>query len=114
MEHKNNKLRPVVSCIQCPSYKIAKFVAKLLEPIASAFEFSINHSFELINHLEPLILLEDYVLISFDVVSLFTNVTHDLVVKYIEKTWEYSITIPDFPLKVILKSIAFLFDGSYF
>ncbi|CAD6219844.1 GSCOCG00011531001-RA-CDS [Cotesia congregata] len=68
------KMRPVVSCIKSPCYKLAAFLHSLVMPVINNFEVNVRNSAELVEFLHSVRLPENYVLVSLDVVSLFTNV----------------------------------------
>lgn len=110
----NNPLRPVVSCIDSPSYNLAKLCHELLKPITTTFTHNINNSFELLDVIKDLTLPEDYVLISLDVTSLFTNVTQEMVQEVVNKKWRFIQSYTDCSKQEIQDIIKFIFDSSYF
>lgn len=82
------KLRPVVSCIKAPSYKIAKLLHSLLSQVCQTSEYNIKNSQEFVQFVREVKLPAGYVLVSLDVVSLFTNIPKDLVIEIVENNWE--------------------------
>ncbi|CAG5090548.1 Protein of unknown function [Cotesia congregata] len=82
------KLRPVVSCIKSPCYKLAKFLHGLLTPLINTFEFNIRNSTEMVRFINNTRLPPDYILVSLDVVSLFTNIPKALVLEIINEEYE--------------------------
>lgn len=113
--HKNIlALRPVVSCINSPTYNLAKFIHNILMPVASTFKFSIKNSHQCISNIEEIKLPKNYILISLDVVSLFTNIPKMLVITIIKTKWQFLKAYTDVPLKTLVKLIEFCFNSSYF
>ena len=71
---KDVPLRPIVSNINSPSYKLAKWLAKELSPLLGSFSPAhVKHNTDLLNRLKYIIPKEQK-FISFDVASLYTNV----------------------------------------
>lgn len=66
-------LRPIISAINTSTYNLSKFLIKLITPFTTN-EFSVNNSSLLVNQLQSLDLPNNFVMASFDVQSLFTNV----------------------------------------
>ncbi|XP_062703742.1 uncharacterized protein LOC134286182 [Aedes albopictus] len=76
-------LRPVVPNVTAPAYQLSKFLADVLQRSAHS-EYNIKDSFEFAEYIRNITLPTGYVLVSFDVISLFTNIpqqlmTHDLI-----------------------------------
>ena len=101
----NLPIRPIVSNIGTASYQLAKYLAQLLRPL-SISSYTVSNSKEFIscfkNEIQPI----NYKLISFDVVSLFTNVpldfTIDLILKRVYRNKEISTDIPQKDMKTLL------------
>ncbi|CAG5076797.1 Protein of unknown function [Cotesia congregata] len=85
------KLRPVVSCINSPCYNLARHLHKLLIPLIDTFEMNVKNSSSLVNKLSSVKLPTGYILVSLDVVSLFTMIPKDLVIEIISKPEEVTI-----------------------
>ena len=77
-------LRPIISNIGTATYELAKYLSKILEPLGKN-NFTIKNSFDLINRLKEETIPEGYVMVSFDVKSLFTNVPLDRTLDIIMK-----------------------------
>jgi hypothetical protein len=68
-----------------PHYNVGKFLAKLLNPLAQN-EYTLRDSFHAVSEIKSIpkeLITEGYRLVSFDVVSLFTNVPLTKTVKII-------------------------------
>ncbi|XP_071439012.1 uncharacterized protein [Hetaerina americana] len=66
-------LRPIVSNIDAPTYKLAQYIARSLQPFAGRTDSSVKNSTEFIHTIKNIEVKEQDVLVSFDVISLFTN-----------------------------------------
>lgn len=69
-----NKMRPIVSSINSPCYKIAKWLINELKILDQPISKSIKNSFQLVKRLENVELDDNDILVSFDIISLFPNV----------------------------------------
>ena len=67
-------LRPIVSRIRSLSYQLSKHIASIMTPLTGQAESYIQNSRHFVEMMKDVHLAEDEVLVSFDVVSLFTNV----------------------------------------
>ncbi|XP_044582965.1 uncharacterized protein LOC123263984 [Cotesia glomerata] len=108
------KLRPVVSSIGSPSYKIARFVHKILSPYVMSLRYSMKDSFEFIDKIKGITLSNNYILISLDVVSLFTNVHKYLINQIIEERWDVICEFVKLDQETLLRSINYCFYSGYF
>lgn len=69
----NNPLRPILSTIGTHNYKLAKFLIPLINKW-STNEYSVNNTFEFVNFINNHPTNDKYVMASFDITSLYTNV----------------------------------------
>ena len=87
----NLPMRPVVSIIGIASYQLAKYLAKLLYPLAQS-SYTINSTKDLMIKIKNEKMPENYEMVSFDVKSLFTSVplehTIDIITKRIYEKHE--------------------------
>ena len=70
-------LRPIVSAVNSPTYRLSKELARILTPLAGHTESHVNNSAHFAQKIQDTILEEDDVMVSFDVISLFTRVLVD-------------------------------------
>ena len=81
-------LRPIVSNIDTATYKTSKFLAELLAPLGKS-KYTVSSTKEFITKIKDIVPPEGYQMISFDVVSLFTNVplekTVDIIINKVYK-----------------------------
>ena len=81
--HKVNvPLRPIVSFVNSPTYNISKFLSIVIKPLMTN-RFSVKNSIDLIDRIKDVVIEKDDILVSFDVVSLFTSVPFDCAIKCI-------------------------------
>lgn len=67
-------LHPIVSNIGAASFELAQYLAKLLSRVSKK-EYTVQCSIEFIKHIKTV--PHGYYLVSFDVISLFTNISLD-------------------------------------
>lgn len=70
-------LRPIVRAIGSPCYRLAKMLARILSPLAGKTTSHISNSTEFVKRVKETPVQGNDRMISFDVVSLFTNVPID-------------------------------------
>ena len=116
--HKNSvPLRPILAMMSSPQHKLARWLASIIDPIRKSIgKFSLKDSFEFAHRLEDKNSCTSF-MVSFDVVSLFTNIpleeTIDIVCKY-----SAMINIPEDKLCQLLllctKNVQFTFNGQIY
>ena len=74
-------LRPIVSFIGSPTYNLSKHLVTILSPLVGKSSSHVKNSFEFASFIAGQSLLPGMVLVSFDVVSLFTKVPVELAVR---------------------------------
>ena len=112
-------LHPIVSNIGTASYQLAKYLTKLLSPLNKS-EYTVQSSTEFMEHIKTKTVPRGYHLLSFDVISLFTNVLLDamidIVFKHIYDNKEINTTIKKREMKELIelcmKHVHFNFNGS--
>jgi len=110
------KLRPIISSIDCPNSRISQFLTNIL---TNAYDNNNNayytkNSTDFSRFVSNITLPEDFVIVSLDVVSLFTNIPKDLVKAGIENRWGNISNHCNVPKEHFLKLIDFIFDSTYF
>ena len=111
-------IRPIISNINTASYKLAKYLAKLLRPLASS-DYTVSSSKDFIDKWKNQRKLRGMKMISFDVTSLFTNVpldtTIEILLTRIYDKKELKTNIPREDLKALLelctKQVHFSFEN---
>ena len=113
------KFRPIVAGPQCPTHRLSHFIDLILKPLCQYVPSFIRDDFDFLNHL-PTDIDQDAILVSFDVVSLYTNIPHQLGLDSVNFWLEKYGQIVDqrFPsnflieaLKIVLEHNTFNFNG---
>ena len=78
----NLPVRPIVSSIGTATYETSKYLANLLAPLAKS-KYTVDSSKEFISRIRDKTINEEFELVSFDVISLFTNVPLDYTINVI-------------------------------
>ena len=116
--------RPIIHTTGTPHYNVGKFLAKLLNPLAQN-EYTLRDSFHAVSEMKYIpkeLFSEGYRLVSFDVVSLFTNVPLTKTVKIIlDRIFEEKLVATTFLKRTLKKLIldsctktAFSFNNQLF
>ena len=93
-------LRPIVAAIGSPSHLLSKELARILSPLGSKGPSHVRNSADFVQQIHQTSFEETDVMISFDVVSLFTNVPVDEALQVIshrlqqDETLEEQTSIP--------------------
>ena len=114
-------LRPIVSNIGTASHYLAKHLAKILAPLSKS-EYTVQNTKDFVNFIKPQKIPFNYQLISFDVVSLFTNVpidaTIDIIIRRIYEFKEIDTRITKNEMRELIllctKNVHFTFNDETF
>ena len=116
----DNPVRPIISSIGSCSYELSKWLAQQLSPYIGTISNShIINSLDLVSKLSTLNVNYNYKLVSFDVKSLFTNVSVDSLLHFIQNEFSddvFPINLDDF-LELIRLSVCeakFSFEDEFF
>ncbi|XP_071442250.1 uncharacterized protein [Hetaerina americana] len=104
-------LRPIVSAIGSPTYKLAKHLTSVLSPHVGCCEHHLRNSADFVKIPEGIHLAEGDILVSLDVVSLFTRVSLTDTLRLLDAKFD-AATVMLF--RHVLTSTYFLYDGQYF
>lgn len=69
-----NKMRPIVSNVNTPCYKIAKWLVNDLKKLPAINSLSVKNSYEFAEKISDVKIKDDEIMVSFDVTSLFPSV----------------------------------------
>ena len=116
----NNPMRPIISSAGTVTYKLSKYITKLLSPFLGTISGShIINSLDLVEKLNKVSFNPNVRLVSFDVCSLFTKVPIDSILDYLSN----ELVNHDLPLplshiialiKLCICDCKFTFNGEYY
>ena len=117
----NLPLRPVISNIGTATYEISKYLANLLQPLTKN-EYTIDSTKHFVEKIRGERIPSDHELVSFDVVSLFTNVPLDFTINlildkvYREKAIRTKLEREELKklLEICTKEMHFSFNGAIY
>ncbi|XP_055714379.1 uncharacterized protein LOC129808618 [Phlebotomus papatasi] len=113
--HKENMpLRPIVSCINSPTYALSKFITNILKPIMNKGGYNVTDSFEFVDRISSIVVPENFVMISLDVVSLFPNIPRNLALRIAEDLWDDIRSHTPIHKELFMEILAFCLQTSYF
>jgi hypothetical protein len=104
-------LRPIVSAIGSPTHKIARYIARLIQPFVGQTETYVQDSRHFVNIIKNMKLSETDLLVSFDVISLFTRIPISEVFPLMEQILPSDLS--NLAIEC-LKSTYFYFNGNYY
>lgn len=113
--HKPNiPLRPIVSSINAPTYNMSKFLANIIRKSINHEKYNILNSYTFHDFIVKQKIPQNYILVSLDVVSLFTNIPMDIVKENIDKRWNEIRKYTSLPLSDFHDGIDLTLSHNYF
>lgn len=111
----DRKMRPVVSTINAPCYKLARFLSKILRD-AFQSKYALKNSGQLVKQIIQKTIPDNFQIVSFDVENCFTNISTDLALRIIERDFDGHISKQtNIPKKQFMNLLRFcLIDCNYF
>ncbi|XP_062711982.1 uncharacterized protein LOC134289701 [Aedes albopictus] len=106
-------LRPVVACMTSPTYELSKYVGSIIQSSIKS-NYNVLDSFSFCEYINNVQLPPDYVLVSLDVVSLFTCIPRELVVQNVIMRWDEIKENTNINLDLFLEMTEFCINCSYF
>lgn len=88
-------MRPTVSTIGSPTYRLAKELARILSPLTGKNSYTVQNTMEFVHKVRGLRIDPEDQLVSFDVTSLFTQVPLDLAIQVLEQKLNEDQSLPE-------------------
>ena len=118
-------LRPIVSIVNSPIYNVSRYLARVLSSVVGNTDNTVKNSQHFAEFIRGQTLDADQMLVSFDVVSLFTKIPVDLAIKVATNRLRYddsnlwqrtSLPLEDITdlLSFCLNTTQFVFEGTYY
>ena len=117
-------LRPIVSCVNTFAYDLSAYLANILSPLTGNSDFTVRNSAHFVSSINSEMILDNEIMVSFDVESLFTNVPIDDAVQATLRELEKDPSLADRTtltpaqiadlLNFVLRSTYFQYNGSIY
>lgn len=111
-----NPLRPIVTCIGSALYNTSKFLTDILSTLQNRNGYSVANSLQFSKEISDIKIDENEVLVSFDVVSLFTAIPVDKACDYIKIKLEQDASLPsrtNLDINDIISLLQFTLSNNY-
>ena len=109
-------LRPIVSFCTSPTYSLSKHLVKILSPLLGTTSSTMRNSGDFASFVHS-VALSDEVLVSFDVVSLFTKAPIDLALNVAQKHLESDEALCELTgllIASVMSLLSFCLNATYF
>ena len=118
--HKNPvKLRPIVSCTNGPTYTASAYLDRLLQPHMKKVRSYLKNSMDLVHILQTLRVPPHAYLVTLDIESLYTNITHDEAIVSFLKRFKHDprkiflLDLLKYVLKIMFPNLVSMYLRSY-
>lgn len=108
-----DKMRPIIASYDAPSYKIAKMLVKEFSALSKPPGKFIKNSYEFVDIISKIKLMEDDRLVSFDVESLYPSIPVPEALKILEE-WLCNCNIPDARAEILYQAASLCMRQNYF
>ena len=104
-------LRPIVNTIRSPTYHLAKYLEKKLRPLSGNMPSYIKDSSPYVQWIKNQKIKEEDIMVSFDIVCLYTNILVDEVINMIKDITNSQTAEL---VRICLKSTYFSYRGTIY
>lgn len=101
-------IRIIVASYESPAHEISAYFAKILKILTINSKYNIKNSFELVSKLTGITLDHDELLTSYNVKSLFTNVSVDYALDAIDERWNEIEMVTPIPKEDFFRVLNFI------
>lgn len=113
--HKPNiPLRPIVSNTNSPTYQLAKFYAQIIHNSIDHEKYNIHSSFSFQQFITEQLIPPQHIVVSLDVISLFTSIPINLITANIDQRWSRISSHTTLPLHCFKEGLALLLERTFF
>ena len=114
--HKDSvPLRPIISACGSATYRLSSYLASILsESLQHRTQYNVRDTFHFVNKVRDIRIPNNYVIVSLDVINLFTNISLDLVKSITTSHWDRIRDNCGFTLDAFLSTLDFVFDNTFF
>ena len=109
-----NPLRPIVTCVGSALYNTSKFLTDILSLLQNRNGYSVANSLQFSKESSDIKIDDNEVLVSFDVVSLFTAIPVDKACEYMKKKLEQDASRTNLDIDGITTLLQFTLSNNYF
>ena len=114
--HKDNvPLRPIMSAIGSPTYELSKYLANILSPLQNN-KYTVKNSASFVEKIRTMSVDPDEILVSFDVVSLFTCIPTHLAMEVVKERLDFDQSLPErtkLSIQNIIALLQFVLDNNF-
>lgn len=114
MHKENIPFRIIVSSINTSLHRLAVYLQRIITAAIPKAKSHVENSYDLVNILSDVSMINNEILVSLDVTSLFTNVPLELVIDSINRRWEYIEKETNISKKDFIDIIKFVTSSTYF
>lgn len=114
LHKKDIPLRPVVSCVQSPTYKLEKYLSNILKNVVGQTKNTVINSWEFVEQIKNFSVPNNFEMCSLDVISMYTSIPKTLVMEVVNKRWKDIKNHTNIPKDQFLEAIKLCLYSSYF